>query len=339
LLSTHPTTAPPGGRTVLDVLVGLRADGAPAGATHPYPTGFTPLDDLLHGGLRAGDLALLGGKPGQGKTTAALQWARHLAVGGRPAVFACYEHDAGALLVRLLLTELGEIVAEGGCEDELRLETLRERLRFLASGEVSAGDVLSSDPLLVAAEERVRAYGERLLLVAASGARTDLAALGRLVDGHDGGGAALFVDYLQKVPVLGEATDEAERVTRVAEGLKELALRRSIAVVAVSAADQAGLVDRRLHLHHLRGSTALAYEADVVLVLNEKLGIVSRLHLAYDTTRAHEFREQVVLSVEKNRTGLADVHLEFRKDFTNNRFDPHGRWVSERLWDQGSPEE
>jgi len=69
------------------------------------------------------------------------------------------------------------------------------------------------------------------------------------------------------------------------------------------------------------------------------MSIVSRLHLAYDSTRAPEFRDQVVFSIEKNRNGLADVHLEFRKDFANHRFDPSGRWVSERLWDEGSPEE
>jgi replicative DNA helicase len=327
------------GTTVLDALSSLRAHGPPGGAAGAVPTGFEPLDEVLNGGLRAGELVLIGGKPGQGKTTAALQWARHSAAAGHTTAFACYEHDVVLLLVRLLLAELGELAGPGGCDDELRLETLRERLRALLAGEIRAGDVLGSDPLLMAAEERLRSYAGRLRLVPASGARTDLAELGRLVDRVADGPTVLFVDYLQKVPVLDRETSEGERVTRVAEGLKELALHRSVAVVAVTAADRAGLVDRRLHLHHFRGSTALAYEADVVVVLNEKLGIVSRLHLAYDTTRAHDFRQQVVFSVEKNRTGLSDVHLEFRKDFANYRFEPRGRWVSERLWADGSPEE
>jgi replicative DNA helicase len=340
LLSTPPSpSALRSSQTAFEALAALRSHQQrlpPA----PYATGFAPLDEVLQGGLRAGDLALLGGKPGQGKTTLALQWARNLAVAGRPTVFACYEHDVVALLVRLLLCELGEIVGASHVEDELRLETLRDRVRGLLTGRQTPNELLGSDPLLRQAEERVRAYGDRLLLVPASGAHTDLGALTRLVEHHAAtGGGALFVDYLQKVPLLDRPADEAERVTRVTEGLKELALRSGLAVVALTATDHAGLVDRRLHLHHLRGSTALAYEADVVLVLNEKLDIVSRLHLAYDTTRTHEFRGQVVFSVEKNRTGLADVHLEFRKDFANYRFDPAGRWVSERLWDQGAPEE
>src|SRR5690606_39762892 len=65
--------------------------------------------------------------------------------------------------------------------------------------------------------------------------------------------------------------------------------------------------------HHFRGSTALAYEADVVLVLNDKLSVVSKVHLAYDTTRHDEFRDHVVFSVEKHRNGTAGVDLEDRK--------------------------
>src|SRR4051812_17597455 len=100
----HETRAPRGCLTALDALDALRTDDAPARAVAPFPTGFAPLDEILRGGLRAGDLAIIGGKPGQGKTTAALQWARHLAVAGRSAVFACYEHDITDLVTRLLLT-------------------------------------------------------------------------------------------------------------------------------------------------------------------------------------------------------------------------------------------
>ena len=46
-----------------------------------------------------------------------------------------------------------------------------------------------------------------------------------------------------------------------------------------------------------------------------------------------------MFSVEKNRNGPADVELEFEKDFANYRFVPAGRWVAERLWDEGSVEE
>ena len=141
------------------------------------------------------------------------------------------------------------------------------------------------------------------------------------------------------MPVFPDIPVERERVGRVIEGLKELALDQKVVVVAIAAADQGGLDARRLHLRHFRGSTALAYEADAIVVLNEKLAVVSRAHVAHSPNRAEEFHRQIVFSVEKNRNGTPDVHLEFEKDFAHYRFDPRGRWVAERLWTEGSIEQ
>ena len=156
--------------------------------------------------------------------------------------------------------------------------------------------------------------------------------LARVAREHAPAGAVLLIDYLQKVPT-GVAVEEPERVTRVAGGLKELALESDVAVVAAVAADRDGLVARRLRLQHLRGSTALAHEADVVVTLNEKWSAVSKAHLAYDATRARTYRQWVVFSIEKNRDGPAGVDVEFRKDFANFRFEPQGRFVAEQLVD------
>ena len=91
---------------------------------------------------------------------------------------------------------------------------------------------------------------------------------------------------------------------------------------------------RRIRLHHLRGSSAVAFEADVVLMLNEKTKAVSRIHLAYDALGAKRFRDWIVVSVEKNRGGPNLIDLEFRKDFSHFRFDPDGGLVTEKLADE-----
>lgn len=330
----QPTSSRTAAQT-LEQLEGTQPQTSVAGLCR---TGFHPLDEVLGGGVQAGDLLLIGGKPGQGKTIAALQWARHMAATGNIAIFACYEHDELTLLTRLLAAELGEVAADAGWVDEIRLGQMRAGLRAIGVGAIGVREVLDSDPLLGQAEERLRTYADRLVLVRASGTRTDLQALDELVELHRGDGTALFVDYIQKVPVVPEPEREGERVKRVAEGLKELALTKHVAVVAVAAADAAGLDARRLRLRHMRGSTALAYEADAAVILNDKLAVVAKAHVAYDTTRAAVFRRQVVFSVEKNRNGPADVELEFEKDFENYRFDGGGRWVGERLWDEASIE-
>ena len=144
----------------------------------------------------------------------------------------------------------------------------------------------------------------------------------------------LFVDYLQKVAMHPEPPVEAEKITQVTESLKDMALTYKIPIICVVAADKEGLQSRRLRLHHLRGSSALMYECDVAVILNDKFNTVSKVHLAYDPVRAETFKDWVVFTVEKNRGGPNLLDLEFRKDFLHFRFDPEGNLVQEKLIDE-----
>src|SRR5262245_44662245 len=301
-------------------------------------TGFRPLDEVLSGGVRPGEVLLVGGKPGVGKTVACLQWARNMARHGIVAVYLCYEHDPATLLTRLLACELGEVARAAGRQRDLAVEELLGRLRDVAAGVLTLREALDSDELLAEAERQFIAYADRLILFQGSGTGTNVPAIGDALSRYTGEPVVLFVDYVQKVPVVPVSAPESERVSRVIESLKELALEQDIGVVAVAAADQDGLSARRLHLHHFRGSTALAYEADGVVVLNEKLAVVSRAHAAYAPTRIEEFRGQVIFSVEKNRHGVSGIDVEFTKDFTHYRFDPKGTRVADRLLTEGSVE-
>jgi replicative DNA helicase len=75
-------------RSALDVLVDLndRVTSGEIGEYQPVPLGFTPLDKTIGTGLRPGELLLLGGAQGTGKTTMALQMARNVASGGQANV-------------------------------------------------------------------------------------------------------------------------------------------------------------------------------------------------------------------------------------------------------------
>jgi replicative DNA helicase len=108
-----------------------------------------------------------------------------------------------------------------------------------------------------------------------------------------------------------------------------------VPVLAIVAADREGLISgRRLRTHHLRGSASLAYEADVVLIMNDKYDVVARHHLVYDSHGADRFHDYVVVSIEKNRSGLDRIDLEFGKQFDQGRFDPDGTLVAEQLVDE-----
>lgn len=300
------------------------------------PTGFKVLDEIIGGGLRAGDLVLLGGPPGVGKTIAALQMARDVAVGGKQAIFICYEHEEVVLATRLLAMETAD--AGGSTQTANRISAL---LLEGAQGQLGLVETLAADPVVAEGLARMRGYADRLTLVRASGAHTSLTQVDSLIRTHvaDGRAPVVFVDYLQKVPIHPEPSNESEKVTRSVEWLKDLALSHHVPIVAVSAVDTGGLDARRLRLHHLRGSAAVAFEADVVLMLNDKTKAVSKVHLAYDPVRAKTYRDWVVMSVEKNRGGPNLIDLEFRKDFARFRLDPDGGIVSEKLVDERLDEE
>jgi replicative DNA helicase len=95
-------------RSAIEVLVDLN-DKVTAGNVaeyQPVPLGFTPLDKTIGAGLRTGELLLIGGAQGTGKTTMALQMARNVASGGQANVlYICFEHDELYLLNRLIAAE------------------------------------------------------------------------------------------------------------------------------------------------------------------------------------------------------------------------------------------
>lgn len=296
----------------------------------PIPTGFSPLDEHLGGGLRPGELTLLCGVPGLGKTLLALQVARNVAKAGGRSVVVSYEHDEGQVLERLIALEAGLLAGLDpvDVDDAVRLDDVRKCLQ--ADGRPTGLEQRNASRLWTAALDGIASYGGRLQVLCGSGRVNDLARLRELAETSSG--RVMVVDYLQKVAAPESARTEEERTAAVAEGLKDLALETGTAVLAVVATDKHGF-EGRTRLKHLRGSTALAYEADVVLVLNDKHDIVARHHLMYGAVGTERFRDFVVCSIEKNRGGVDGLDLEFRKHFAQARFDPAGGHVAEHLVD------
>jgi replicative DNA helicase len=316
-------------RTARDVLASIihKSESDP-GMAGRIKTGFHPLDDVLEGGLSPQDLVLLGGKPGVGKTIAMIQWARNMAESGKRVVFASYELGERSLLGRLLTTEVG--VRNRHLDMQQRHE-----LKSVIRDSVKSGSV-SDDPavreVIRQAYDAIDGYADRLLLRRVSGYHTGPGELAALARDWVAPGGVLVVDYLQKVPVRG-VKDDAERVLRVAESLKETAMDHDVCVLAAAAVNAQGLGERRLRLKHMRGSALLAHEADLAIAMNEKSTALSKSHLAYDPHLLEASMNQIVFSIEKNREGPANVHLEFDNEFEDYRFNPAGAFVTQRLTD------
>jgi replicative DNA helicase len=328
-------------RTALDVLMDIRGKVAAGDIAdyEPVPLGMLPLDRMLGGGLRPGELMLIGGAQGTGKTTMALQMARNIAASGQAYVlYVNFEHDDADMLNRLLAMEsvlphLPNTKPSTGAVkiQDVRAEVIRAWSR---AGEGEAAD-LAASPRLKPSIERIARYGNNLYLLRGSATASTVENLRELIDMHRRKSGerrmVLIVDYLQKVPQIPEPATESEKVTYVVNGLKDIALTEKVPTIAIVAADKEGLKAARLRNHHLRGSSAINYEADVIVILNEKYQIVAKVNIEFNPYQAQRFRDWIIASVEKNRSGMDNLDIEYHKHFDFSCFDPTGRPVQEKL--------
>jgi replicative DNA helicase len=311
----------------------------------PVPTGFDQIDRLIGGGLRRTELVLLGGAQGIGKTITALQMARNLALNEATyAFYVSYEHSEVHLLNRLICLESVDPGAND-ISNGLRLKDLhnivvskRAREWVRKDGNVGLSQILSQHPKTAKAMETINRYADRLILMKASPAVTTLNSLRemvrQIVEATDGK-LVLFIDYLQKVAIYPErAADENDKVTIIVEGLKDIAMTYNIPVVSIVAADREGLRSKRMHLYHLRGSSALDYECDIAIIMNNKFHILSKDHVSFNPYKSESYRDWVVFTLEKNRAGRAMIDVEFRMYPQHFSFNPKGNLVEQKLIDE-----
>lgn len=83
------------------------AEGRPTAAPDLVTTGYPSLDRLLAGGMRRGELTVLGGDAGAGKTALALGIAIRAAVVGHPVLILTHEYNVERCWERLVSAESG----------------------------------------------------------------------------------------------------------------------------------------------------------------------------------------------------------------------------------------
>lgn len=317
--------------SVLEETDGRLKAGRAAGAKIWW-TGFGALDKALNGGFRSGELVILGGAQGLGKTTFALQVMRNLTATGHSAVYFSFDHDNHSLIERLIAMEAAEIAGSIAVPLKIVREAFEARYRREPTIEGRLADTEAG----VEAVQALRENGQRLHIHRSKSSDTDVQVMRQVIERiRDETGQAPFVvvDFLQKVHFDGPMLlSEDDRVTFVVEALKDLTLELAVPVLAIVAAGPSA--GQRMRVQDLRGSSAIVVPADVVLILNDKFDVVARHHLVYNLSSAERFRSWVVMTIEKNRNGVDRVNLEFQKLFKQGRFDPEGGRVEEELIDE-----
>ena len=202
-----------------------------------YQTGIRSLDANM-GGLRRGEVCILGGRTSQGKSMVALQWMYHVALSGAPCLMISEEMSRRSLGERLIayVTSLSRSEIEKRHYDEA-FETVRTFWSDRSKCHIVNG-VGTSGRAVEAIEHAVRYFGVEFVVV----------------------------DYLQLLRGLGQT--RYEQITHVSQSLKCAAVQNNLAMVALA---QVGRdMERRDNvprLSDLKESGQIEQDADQVVIV------------------------------------------------------------------------
>lgn len=259
-------------------------------------SGISPLDSLL-GPLRAKSLTVVGGRPGMGKSAAALSYATGAAREGHGVLFVSLEMSSVELGQRMLAAETYRaghgvpfsVVRDGNVragEQELLQEAHRELgrlpLTIVDIGALSTGQLSSL----------VRRHARRL---SAKGQSLDL----------------VVVDYLQLLRPSVKTSGSYEAASEVSRALKGMAKEHGVAIMALAQLNRQveSRFDKRPMQSDLRDSGQIEQDADAILFLYRH-----EYYLAKDEpNESSPDRAEWVASIEKCR-GSIDFILAKRRN-------------------------
>jgi len=219
------------------------------GILRGIPTGFYSLDNIL-GGLQKADLLILASRPSLGKTTLALDIARHVATKEKiPVGVFSLETSKEQIVDHLISAQAGV--------DLWKLRT--GRLSFKGEDNdfsriAHAMDILSKAPIYID-----DAGASKLM---------EMRTMARRLQAEYGLGL-IIVDYLQLMQSTNFRESLVQQVTEISRGLKSLAKELNVPVLALSQLSRA--VESRSpqipRLSDLRESGSIEQDADVVLFI------------------------------------------------------------------------
>ncbi len=251
------------------------------------PSGFKDIDELTSG-FQPGDLIIIGGRPGMGKTAFALNIAQHVAIDLKePVAVFSLEMSKEQLAMRMLCSESmvnASHVRKGfiSKQDWPKLTN--------AAGRLADAPIFIDDSSAITVLE-VRAKARRLKM-------------------EHGGLSLVVVDYLQLMRSRGNFERREQEISEISRSLKALAKELKVPVVALSqlnrAVEQRG--EKKPTLADLRESGAIEQDADVIMFLY-------RDEIYNKNNPSNKGKAEVILAKQRNGpTGT--VNLTYLADST-----------------------
>ncbi|GAA3037623.1 replicative DNA helicase [Streptosporangium longisporum] len=270
-------------------------------AEHPMPVSVVPLpyrdlSTMLHGGLRAGNLVIIGARPAMGKSLVAAEICRHAAIKGVKTLLVTLEMTHREISARL--------TSATAKVDLAKTITMTEQAGVLSAEDwekLARGYAIASEA------------GPRLSIVDPSSAFT-VGHLERRLSAMQRKGTPfglVVLDYMQLLSSLGaeRAENRQAEVQKMSRQLKQLAKRFDIPIVVLAQLNR-GPEQRGDHtpmVADLRESGGLENDANVVILLHRPS--------AYDPA---DRVGEIDLIVGKNRNGpCGTVTASFRGHYAS----------------------
>jgi replicative DNA helicase len=233
-------------------------------------SGFRQLDRITLG-FHPGELVIIAARPSMGKTSLALNIAKHMAMmEDMPVAFYSLEMSSDNLAKNLLCMH-GQIDSQKFRSGTLTLDDRKQMALHL--GELSEAPIYLDDtPGISPFELRLSAR--------------------RLQDRY--GIKAIFIDYLQLMR-MGERTESRQvEISKISGSLKALAMELKVPVIALSQLSRKleDRTDKRPMMSDLRESGSIEQDADTIIMLFRDW--------VYDKTKPEKGAE---LNIVKQRNG------------------------------------
>lgn len=244
-------------KVAFDVLTAARQRG---GGVTGFSTGFTELDRRTSG-LHKGDLYIVAGRPGMGKTSFVLNVAANVAYGsehggdampGAGVAFFSLEMPREQLAARLLASEA------------------RVNMAGLRSGQIQP-DEWNKLTEAAARMGRIPLWLDDTPAISLLDLRAKIRRLQAELKRDSRELGLVAVDYLQLMTGRKGVSSREQEISEISRGLKQLAKEMSVPVMALSQLNRSvetrGTKDKRPQLADLRESGAIEQDADAIMFI------------------------------------------------------------------------
>jgi len=256
------------------------------GRIRVIPTGIDDLDNMLAGGIRPGNVVVLGARPSVGKTALAMSIAAHVAERHKVLVLSM-EMSAGEVSDRLIAM-LGQIpldsVLKASPENKMMWNGVTQAAERVNVLQMSIDD----QPALTLLDVRQKARRVK----------------------RRGGLDLVVIDYLQLMQGRDDGEKRNYQLEEISRGVKAIAKELGVGVLELvqlnRGAEQRG---GRFKMSDIRDCGGIEQDADVIGFLHRPI--------KDDPELGDQFKNFAWLQIEKNRQGrLGDVPLTYLAEQT-----------------------